>query len=659
MKKLRFEFPVSGLFYIALSFISLLLPGCGNPHKNPYPDKIKKALDSAGANRKEIEKALDYFIKQGDSLKLEAIYFLVERMPGKYSIAPPEAGNPFHAAIVANPVSEAQAWDPAKSRMGARFDSIRAATGTLLPPKITRDIEAVTGDFLIQNVEKAFEAWHKSEKIVNCSFDDFCEYVLPYRIGNEPLTGWRELAFNKFSCLPDSIRDPIELAKAIVQKCGIYYNAGMSKYPFFPTFGELDSLHWGSCDHLAAYLTLSLRAIGIPSAVDVVPAWANRSGGHVWNVVMNKNGRFEDFGFNADGSNGILYKVPKIYRITYSGSATALRYLNPCWKDVSGQYSMPVSDVVIPRPALSKGETPFLCIFDNQGWKPVAVPAIANKKEVVFENMARGIPFNRNTIAGYENEGKGVVYLPMVFRKGVMRAFSAPVILRENGELCMLTPDYARAAPVTLYRKYPKYGHISVYAGRMAGGFFEVSRQPGFRKKEIICTIHEAPRHAITEVVLSAPVSCRYLRYRAPDGSWVNLSELQCFSGGKKLAGTPFASDKNQSPEELAKITDDNIDTYYIGEIRNAWVGIDFGKEVTIDKIAFSPRTDGNDIIPGEEYELFYWDGQWVSAGRKRADGFRLEYGGIPANVLLWLHNHTKGVEERIFTYTNNEQVWW
>ena len=39
---------------------------------------------------------------------------------------------------------------------------------------------------------------------------------------------------------------------------------------FLPTFSELDHLHWGSCKHLATYLALSLRSIGIPSTVDVI-----------------------------------------------------------------------------------------------------------------------------------------------------------------------------------------------------------------------------------------------------------------------------------------------------------------------------------------------------------------------------------------------------
>ncbi len=434
----------------------------------------------------------------------------------------------------------------------------------------------------------------------------------------------------------------------------------MSKYPFFPTFSELDQLHWGSCDHLAAYLTFSLRAIGIPSTIDVVPAWANRGGGHAWNVVMNKDGKFVDVGFNGEGHNSISYKIPKIYRTGYSSNKGGIGYLDPLWKDVTGEYPMPISDIALSgSDSDMKGDVLFLCIFNNKDWIPVAVSATENKKTMTFGNVARGIPFGDNKIAGYQNEGKGIVYLPASVRNGVMVPFATPFILKENGDVHKLTPDHSALRSISLYRKYPKYGHISVYAARMADGCFEISNQTDFPTPKRIYTIKEPPKHAMAEVNLHAPATCRYIRYKAPDQSWVNISELQCYSPEGKLSGTPFASDKNKSPEELAKICDGNIDTFYAGEVRNAYVGIDFGKEVEIDRIIYSPRTDGNDVIPGEEYELFYWENRWVSLGRKKADSFRLQYDSVPDNSLLWLHNRTKGVEERIFTYMNNEQIWW
>lgn len=35
-----------------------------------------------------------------------------------------------------------------------------------------------------------------------------------------------------------------------------------------------------------------------------------------------------------------------------------------------------------------------------------------------------------------------------------------------------------------------------------------------------------------------------------------------------------------------------------------------------------------------------------------------LKFCGVPSNALLFLHNHTRGKEERIFFYKDGEQLW-
>lgn len=41
--------------------------------------------------------------------------------------------------------------------------------------------------FLIDNIESAFNEWRNNPLLVNLSFDDFKEAILPYRAGNEHL----------------------------------------------------------------------------------------------------------------------------------------------------------------------------------------------------------------------------------------------------------------------------------------------------------------------------------------------------------------------------------------------------------------------------------------------------------------------------------------
>lgn len=144
--------------------------------------------------------------------------------------------------------------------------------------------------------------------------DEFCHYILPYRIDHEPLSNWREEGFQKFGHLLDSLMSPRELALRIIKLGGMRYNIGMTKYPYKQSYAEMLQTRWGTCDDMAAFLALSLRAIGIPASIDYVPAWANRSSSHCWNVVKDATGDFIEVGYGPEGKNEVVYKISKIYR---------------------------------------------------------------------------------------------------------------------------------------------------------------------------------------------------------------------------------------------------------------------------------------------------------------------------------------------------------
>ena len=68
---------------------------------------------------------------------------------------------------------------------------------------------------------------------------------------------------------------------------------------------------------------------------------------------------------------------------------------------------------------------------------------------------------------------------------------------------------------------------------------------------------------------------------------------------------------------------------------------------------------DANFIETGHLYELLYYDMGWKSLGKQVAEKNYLIYNNVPENAILWLKDHTKGKEERIFTYENDRQKWW
>ena len=70
------------LFIVSLFFF---YTGC-DTQQTKYPFSVETVLAKAGNNRKELEKALDYFYKQGDSIKIKAIEFLVAHITVKLTI---------------------------------------------------------------------------------------------------------------------------------------------------------------------------------------------------------------------------------------------------------------------------------------------------------------------------------------------------------------------------------------------------------------------------------------------------------------------------------------------------------------------------------------------------------------------------------------------
>ena len=89
---------------------------------------------------------------------------------------------------------------------------------------------------------------------------------------------------------------------------------------------------------------------------------------------------------------------------------------------------------------------------------------------------------------------------------------------------------------------------------------------------------------------------------------------------------------------------------------------MDMGTPQYVTQIRVVPRSDDNDIHPGQEYELRYIDsrGRWRSTGMVKATDNVLHYDSIPTGGFLWLVNHTTGLNERPFLINEDGTVeWW
>ena len=80
--------------------------------------------------------------------------------------------------------------------------------------EIVYDLKTITADFLIKQIDYSFKAWHEKPWAKKLSFEQFCEYVLPYRGSNEPMENWREFFWEKYKGLEKKMTDPSDAIQA-------------------------------------------------------------------------------------------------------------------------------------------------------------------------------------------------------------------------------------------------------------------------------------------------------------------------------------------------------------------------------------------------------------------------------------------------------------
>ena len=139
------------------------------------------------------------------------------------------------------------------------------------------------------------------------------------------------------------------------------------------------------------------------------------------------------------------------------------------------------------------------------------------------------------------------------------------------------------------------------------------------------------------------------------------IAEIKVFGKDNKLIKGNWTGTKNLRKYKIENISDGSRVSFYQPDKSDKQQRIifDMTQGHEIGKVEFYPRSDDNRIVTGELYELFYWDGKWISLGRQQAEDYKLVYHNIPKNALFMIHNHTQGKEHRPFTYENGKQVWW
>lgn len=355
------------------------------------------ALQSAKNNRKELEKVLRHYQKNPtDSLKYKAACFLIENMPF-YTYSYGEQLENYKSYY---------AWLKVRKSKTAQqiSDSVKKVFGPMKEPKKKCDIMEIDSAYLCHNIDWAFKVWQEQPWGKNIPFETFCEYLLSYRIGDEPLAYWRETYYEKYNSLLDSLRmsstldkeDPLVAARYLMARLPDKKTFYTSIAPF--SFGhigpEFVQYQVGSCKELTDFQIYLFRALGIPCAIDYLPARNDTNAGHFWVIVWDKNGE----GYMSDFMTYLtrvrkcaLYRqggAAKMYRYTFSVNrelheqmAQYGEEVHPFWhipkfKDVTFDYAYSYQkNLTIPLEKQYKdkrdGKIAYLCASNRDRWNPI------------------------------------------------------------------------------------------------------------------------------------------------------------------------------------------------------------------------------------------------------------------------------------------------
>lgn len=398
-----------------------------------YPSDVKEALSKAGSNKSELKKVISHFKDTGDTLMLQAAYYLIGNMEGhSYTVIAyyDTSGNEVPIDVNAY---------PDYLSMLAHLDTVEAKQGTIDYDKkeVFEDLKNIKADFLINQIEYAFKAWRTLPWAKSISFDDFKEYILPYRGSNEPLEPWRKYFYDKYHGIDTLMTDSTDIieAAAIINKDVRSYFGFSERYYLHPTdqgLSEMLQNGLGRCEDMTNLAIYAMRANGLAVTSDYTPYWANTGNNHAWNAIVNADGDVIPFmGAEADpGDYNLSSRAAKVYRKMFGYQKDNLIFQKrkqenvPRWLagksyiDVTSDY-VDVCDVTInfKKQIPDSVDIAYLCVFNSGEWQPIHWGRIVNNS-AVFTDM-----------------GVDVMYMPALFLNEKVVPWGPPVLLKDNCDI--------------------------------------------------------------------------------------------------------------------------------------------------------------------------------------------------------------------------------
>lgn len=658
-------------FVVVLSLSFLI--SCEKSNSN-----LKQALEEAGGNRPELEKVLEYF--KGDSLKYNAACYLIENSVyhGANYYKGVEEFDSIFKKISEMKRQGYEVWEYQKSAF-KRFNYSNV--------EFRLDNQVLTSEFLITNIESAFYTWKNYPWCKEISFEDFKQQILPYRISTEPLElhSRRNEFMEMYKWVKDSLKDKFNMGEAFTLIYNDFYKKYTStsaiKYQIPMSYKQVLWAESGLCQDVANLIGIILKSNGVRCAFDYSVQWGNQKNAvHSWiSFIQN-----DTLTYYID--NDKIFRIPQYvhsgkFQINEPGDKyldrnISVQYYKKGTKIRRNTFSVNPNSIyktIKNRSEIADGLNDYTSIDVTKHYIKTSnlslpVKNVCRNKEVVYltvfglSNTIVDWSLVRNNIVQFENLGTGVVYFPNEYVNGILKPILSPILLKENGQMKTFIPDTDLKKTLIVKRKYPLLGYTLKNVNFMYGGVFQSANNEDFSDAVDLYRI-DSTFIIPTSIPIQSRLRFRYIRLvfkKAPEVSVAELSFYKYENQTKvELNGKIISNDPGLFGNTSHNAFDHDLASYYLCKGQDAWIGLDFGENRKIDEISFCPRSDTNFIIPGNEYELYYWNNGWITLGRKTATDYKITYESVPSGALYWLHCHSGGVEERPFSYENGQQIWW
>lgn len=385
-----------------------MLAGCDSTLRH-----ARQVADASG--NPEMRQVIDHY--KDDTAKLSAAVYLIENMAG-------HEGKTFELLDEAGQVSDISLYQPEITAFNYR--SVLDSLGLHVRKYTVPDIAAVTAEYLIRNVDRAFDSWRNNPWSQNYSEKIFREYILPYRVGDEKLSDWRRFFIDRYAPMIDTLSRPktiTNVAALVIADIREWYryDDGVLQLEPLPEPEEAYRCRKAECYSLANMFVLGLRAMGIAAVTDMIPVWGTSRGGHAEAVY------FDEYGnpVMLMTGNNLAARPVKVYRehFSFQHENTSFREDVTDWYVLTADIRIRVDTTLFDadeRPEVG------LATYGDRTWRPAVKATELN-----------------GAICEFDNIGRSIIYLPMVLRNHRVQPIGDPFILDYKGNITYPRPDTA------------------------------------------------------------------------------------------------------------------------------------------------------------------------------------------------------------------------